>query len=125
MEKGIKFTNNQDVEYQIYFPSFLINRCGDCDDPNIQKPIIRVDSRLSERRNMQVVVEEIFHAFFWDKTETQARKFSNTITKALFEEGYRLDQGARKRTQVNKKTPSSVAQKRAAKKRVDKKKKKN
>jgi hypothetical protein len=38
---------------------------------------------------MSVTIEEFAHAFFWDKTEKNVRKFAATLTKYLYSQGWR------------------------------------
>jgi hypothetical protein len=51
--------------------------------------MIRPD--LLPRRKLSVTIEEVVHAFWFDKSETEVRKFSGTLSKILYQYGWRLD----------------------------------
>jgi hypothetical protein len=91
MDKGFKFKTDEGYEYKINkfkIPSKL-NAEGLCDDPESKNPQIVISPSLLPRREMSVSIEEIAHAFFWDKTEKKVRKFSATLTKYLYSQGWR------------------------------------
>jgi KaiC/GvpD/RAD55 family RecA-like ATPase len=46
---------------------------------------------LSPRRKLSVTIEEVTHAFWFDKTEAEVRKFSATVAKILYKDGWRKE----------------------------------
>jgi hypothetical protein len=48
-----------------------------------------IDPSLPPRREISVLAEELVHAFFWDKTEEEARKFSSVLSQCLYKRGWR------------------------------------
>tara|TARA_B100000287_G_scaffold435121_1_gene501936 strand:- start:2027 stop:2320 length:294 start_codon:yes stop_codon:yes gene_type:complete len=80
------FTNGNDREFQFYFrkPHKNHNADGLCLNPDVyEDPKIYVDPHLPPKRKLQVVIEEVTHAFFWDKTEKDVRKFSQVLADIL------------------------------------------
>jgi hypothetical protein len=85
----MKFKNFEGVEYSIRYlkPSphrFKFKVDGMCDNPESQKPSILIDPELKDRRQLNVLIEEIFHAHFWDLPEKKARKFAANLGKAIY-----------------------------------------
>lgn len=89
--KSHKFQTADRVEYEFKFrkPHKKHNADGLCYSPKRKKPKIYVDPKLLPRKKMAVMVEEVFHAFFFDKTEKEARKFAATITRFIYLMGWR------------------------------------
>jgi len=58
---------------------------GLCEDPDAYKnPHIFVDKNLKPRRQLNVLIEEVFHAFFFDLPEWKARKFAANLGKVIY-----------------------------------------
>lgn len=89
--KCFKFRTDKGAEYIVYKQK--INKRhqaeGLCDSPDLKSPKIIIESSLLPRREMSVTIEEFAHAFFWDKTEKNVRKFSAVLTKYLYSQGWR------------------------------------
>lgn len=62
---------------------------GLCEPPNWKKPNIWLDERMSDRKRLSVAIEEMTHAFFWEKTEKQVKKFAARLAKFLYHDGWR------------------------------------
>lgn len=61
------------------------NAEGLCDDPDkYKRPLIIVDPALKPRRQLNVLIEEVFHAYFFDLPEWKARKFAANLGKAIY-----------------------------------------
>ena len=60
----MKFKNFEGVEYTVNYnkPLGRQNASGLCDSPEIESPQIHVDPRLLTRRQLNVLIEEVFHA---------------------------------------------------------------
>ena len=57
---------------------------GVCYDPETKYRQIVVDKRLGKRRKLNVIIEEITHAFFFDEPEYKVRKFSAELGRILY-----------------------------------------
>tara|TARA_Y100000004_G_scaffold162515_1_gene191325 strand:- start:641 stop:925 length:285 start_codon:yes stop_codon:yes gene_type:complete len=80
-----KFKNADGVEYELLWkkPHYKYNAEGLCCSPEVDDPKVLIDPTLKDRRKMSVLIEEITHAFFWDKSEKEVRKFSSTLAKLI------------------------------------------
>ena len=90
--KKIKFRNQNDVEYLIKWlpPPPKENADGLFDDPTSKNPQIWIDPDLKERRKLKVLIEEVTHAHFWDKSEKDVRKLASNLSKLIIKARYRL-----------------------------------
>jgi hypothetical protein len=80
----IKNFDNKEVEI-IYAKIPNKHRAeGLCDDPCSDFPKILVDKDLLPRRQLNVLIEEVFHAYFFDLPEWKARKFAANLGKAIY-----------------------------------------
>ena len=79
--ENIKFKNSDGVEYELIWkkPHHTYNADGLCYSPELDNPKILVDPKLKKRRKMSTLIEEVTHAFFWDKSEREVRKFSSVL----------------------------------------------
>jgi hypothetical protein len=57
---------------------------GLCDNPNSKNPSILVDPSLKKRRQLNVIIEEVFHAHLYDLPEKKARKFAANLGKVIY-----------------------------------------
>ena len=85
------FTNNDGKKYKILKkkPHYSYNADGLCDPPDYRGPKIHISPELTPKREMAVMIEEIFHAFFWDIPEKEVRRFCGTVTNILHKDGWR------------------------------------
>ena len=85
------FTNNQGVKYKILMkkPHYSYHADGLCDPPDYRGPKIQSAPDLTPKREMAVMIEEIMHAFFWNISEKEVRRFCGTVTRILHKEGWR------------------------------------
>ena len=89
--KSFSFKTDKGVEYsvnKIKIPA-RDKAEGLCDSPENEYPKILIDASLLPRREMSVSIEEFAHAFFWDKSEKNVRKFAAVLTKYLYANGWR------------------------------------
>jgi len=82
----MKFKNFEGVEYTVNYNKTLgrQNASGLCDSPEIESPQIHVDPRLLTRRQLNVLIEEVFHAHLFDLSERKARKFAANLGKLVY-----------------------------------------
>ena len=85
------FTNNQGVKYKMLMkrPHYSYHADGLCDPPDYRGPKIHIAPDLSPKREMAVMIEEMMHAFFWQLSEKDVRRFCGTVTRILHKEGWR------------------------------------
>jgi hypothetical protein len=82
----MKFKNFERVEYTVNYnkPLDKYNAPGLCDNPCIKNPSILVDPTLKTRRQLNVLIEEVFHAHLYDLPEKKARKFAANLGKLIY-----------------------------------------
>lgn len=83
----MKFKNFEGKEYTVNYnkPNPKLNAAGLCDNPTIKKyPTIMVDPTLKPRRQLNVLIEEVFHAHLYDLPEKKARKFAANLGKLIY-----------------------------------------
>jgi len=90
MSEKIKFKTASNKEYTLLWknPPYA-DADGLCWSPEERNPKIMIRPNLSPRRKLSVTIEEIVHAFWFDKTETEVRKFSSTLARILYKDGWR------------------------------------
>jgi hypothetical protein len=82
----MKFKNFDDVEYTVNYnkPPARFKASGLCDNPENIHPQIHVDPKLLTRRQLNVLIEEVFHAHLYDLPEWKARKFAANLGKLIY-----------------------------------------
>ena len=85
------FTNNQGVKYKMLMkrPHYSYHADGLCDPPDYRGPKIHIAPDLTPKREMAVMIEEMLHAFFWQLSEKDVRRFCGAVTRILHKEGWR------------------------------------
>jgi len=82
---NIKNFDNKEVEIIYAKIPIKYNAEGLCYDPDkCKNPLIIVDPELKPRRQLNVLIEEVFHAYFFDLPEWKARKFAANLGKAIY-----------------------------------------
>lgn len=113
------FTNTKGVQYQSFFkkPDKRIGEGIDglCFDPEDEEPKIYIRPGMSNRREMNTCIHEVAHAFFWDKSETDVRRYADTVSRYLYQLGWRKVEDPT----VNMPYPNSKASKKYKKKKKD------
>ena len=82
----MKFKNFNNVEYTVNYhkPSVKFHASGLCDSPDTKNPQILVDPTLLTRRQLNVLIEEVFHAHLFELPEWKARKLDANLGKLLY-----------------------------------------
>ncbi len=87
------FTNTKGYTYYSYMKKpdkRSFKGCdGICSDPEEPIPMIYIRPGMSDRREMNTQIHEVAHAFFWDKSETDIRRYADTVSRYLYEMGWR------------------------------------
>ena len=82
----MKFKNFEGVEYTVNYnkPLARYKASGLCDSPDTKYPQILVDPTLLTRRQLNVLIEEVFHAHLFELPEWKARKFAANLGKLVY-----------------------------------------
>ena len=82
----MKFKNFEGIEYTVNYnkPHPRLNASGLCDSPESKNPQIHVDPSLLTRRQLNVLIEEVFHAHLYELSEKKARKFAANLGKLIY-----------------------------------------
>jgi hypothetical protein len=82
----MKFKNFEGIQYTVNYnkPLPKYKASGLCDNPDIKNPAILVDPTLKTRRQLNVLIEEVFHAHLYDLPEKKARKFAANLGKLIY-----------------------------------------
>lgn len=87
-KNGIWFKNSEGVEYEICFkkPDKRVAPEADglCDHPYNDAPRIRINPYRTPQTQLNTIVHEMAHAFFWDKSEIEITRFGNAVSKVLY-----------------------------------------
>ena len=85
---GFYFKNSQGVEYEVIFrkPDERAYNGADgvCFGPDDERPRIYINPYLTNQGELNTIIHEFSHAFFWDLTEKEVYKFANTLSKFLY-----------------------------------------
>ena len=79
----MKFKNSQGVGYEIIFRKpdkrhFGKDCDGICTDPSNKRPKIHINPHRTDQTQLNTLIHEVAHAFFWDKSETDITRFNLT-----------------------------------------------
>ena len=84
----IKFKNYDGVQYEMLFkkPDKRVadNADGWCTSPYSIKPRILINPYRTQQTQLNSIVHEMAHAFFWDKSETEITRFGNAVSRVLY-----------------------------------------
>jgi len=82
----MKFKNFEGIEYTVNYnkPAAKHKASGLCDSTELKHPQIHVDPKLLTRRQLNVLIEEVFHAHLYDLPEKKARKFAANLVKLIY-----------------------------------------
>jgi len=90
-----KFRNLDGIRYEVYFVKPNTAYYGDvhglCDDPEEKNAKIYINPYLTQKSELNTIIHEMSHAFFWDKTEKEVYAFANAVTAILYRQGWRRD----------------------------------
>ena len=82
----MKFKNFEGVEYEVIYakPHHRYQAEGLCDNPKNKNPSIIISPNLNKKRQLNVLIEEVFHAHLFDLPEKKARKFAANLGKLVY-----------------------------------------
>ena len=88
-----KFRNAKGIRYEVYFrkpnTAHFGKADGYCDDPEESAPRVYINPHLTQKSELNTIIHELAHAFFWDKPEKEIYKYANTATAFLYRQGWR------------------------------------
>ena len=83
-----KFKNLDNIEYKVLFKKpdkrWYGKADGVCQAPDEKNPNIFINPYLTDQSELNTIIHEFTHAFFWDKSEKEVNKFANTLSKFLY-----------------------------------------
>lgn len=57
---------------------------GLCYNPEGHMPIILIDPKLLPRKKLNVLIEEVFHAYFFELAEWKAKRFAANLGRLIY-----------------------------------------
>ena len=82
------FKNTKGIEYEIFFIKPNEKYYGDvdgyCHDPKEKNPKIYINPYLTKQSELNTIVHEMAHAFFWDKPEKDIYAYANAVSRMLY-----------------------------------------
>ena len=103
----IEFKNSDGVQYKMLFkkPDKRVadNADGWCESPYGKGPRILINPYRTPQTQLNSIVHEMAHAFFWDKTEAEITRFGNAVSRVLYNRlGWRSPQVKMKKSYAPK-----------------------
>jgi Zn-dependent peptidase ImmA (M78 family) len=96
--KPFKFKNAKGVVFEVHFrkPDKRYNAVGLCFDPEMAKhgetPKIYISPHLSDQVELNTIIHEFAHAFFWDRPEAKVAKLADALSHFIYtERGWRKE----------------------------------
>ena len=90
---SFKFRNVNNIRYEVYFvkpnEAYYGDIHGLCDDPEEKNAKIYINPYLTPKSELNTIIHELGHAFFWDKSEKEICKYANAVTAFLYRQGWR------------------------------------
>ena len=85
----LTFKNSKGIEYQIVWkaPARRWKANGLCDSPDSKEPEVWVDPNLNEKLFLDVLIEEMIHAEWFEKPEKEVRKLAANLRRVLIKCG--------------------------------------
>ena len=90
-KKNFKFKNANGATYEVIFRKPNKNTYGDdcdgvCFNPALPSPKIQINPHRTDQTQLNTSIHEFAHAFFWDKPEKDIKKFSDAVSRFLYNE---------------------------------------
>ena len=86
--ENFKFKNTKGIEYEVFFKKpnakWYGNVDGYCHDPKEKDPKIYVNPYLTKQSELNTIIHEMAHAFFWDKPEKDIFAYANAVSRMLY-----------------------------------------
>ena len=87
--QNFAFKNSKGVEYKVFFhkPNHKLygSDChGVCSNPKDKNPKILISPYLTNQSELNTIIHEMAHAFFWDKPEKDILAYANAVSRMLY-----------------------------------------
>ena len=96
------FSNTKGIKYEVYFRKpnerWYGKADGTCSDPQEDNPKIYISPHLTPKSELNTIIHEFTHSFFWSRTEKEVYRFANTVAGFLYRQGWRRDDSKRNET---------------------------
>jgi len=87
-DNDFTFKNTKGIEYKVIFRKPNSKWYGDidgyCEDPQEKDPKIYINPYLTKQSELNTVIHEMAHAFFWDKPEKDIYAYANAVSRMLY-----------------------------------------
>ena len=88
-DENFTFKNSKGVEYELIFRKPNKNCYGEpcdgiCYDPEEKNPKILISPYLTKQSELNTIIHEMAHAFFWDKPEADIFAYANAVSRMLY-----------------------------------------
>ena len=87
-KKNFTFKNTSGVEYEVFFKKpnskYYADADGYCHDPKEKDPKIYINPYLTKQSELNTIIHEMAHAFFWDKPEKDIFAYANAVSRMLY-----------------------------------------
>jgi len=88
---NFSFKNCENAEFEVIFKKphaghFGEDTDGICQAPDEEMSKIYVSPYLTKQSELNTVIHEMAHAFFWDASEKTITKFANTCSRFLYDQ---------------------------------------
>jgi hypothetical protein len=89
VKQGFTFRNTKDKQYEVVFRKPNKHQFGpDCDgvctNPSKGKPRITINPYRTDQTVLNTSIHEFAHAFFWDKSEREVKRFADAMSRFLY-----------------------------------------
>jgi Zn-dependent peptidase ImmA (M78 family) len=90
-KNNFTFKTSQGKEVEVIFrkpqKNFYGKNCdGYCIDPDVKSPKIYINPHRTDQTQLNTILHEFAHAFFWDAPEHKVKKFGDTLSRFLYNE---------------------------------------
>lgn len=87
-KQNFTFKNTKGVEYEVFLKKPNYKYYGEvdgyCHDPKEKDPKIYVSPYLTKQSELNTIIHEMAHAFFWDKPEKDIYAYANAVSRMLY-----------------------------------------
>ena len=106
-KKNFTFKTNEGVQYEVLLKKPNSAHYGEADGicyPPDENAKIYINPYLNKQSELNTIMHEFAHAFFWDKTEKEVFSFANALSRFLYndQKWRKLRKGQYKKGAVHK-----------------------
>lgn len=86
--KNFTFKTDKGIKYEILFRKPRTTAEGECDgicyNPEEKHPKILISPYLTRQTELNTIIHEMAHAFFWDEPESVTFAYANAVSRMLY-----------------------------------------